>query len=203
MSSTPSAKSAVSGADAEVDNPSAQPGPHVINPIPTTTQSSDFIEFLASDDAEESTTRLRALLDSSTDYSSPPLVVSAADERRSVTDPSTVNEGGLTVNLPVESNTKDNAESPLFATSSASRGSSPGFTSPLNMKRTGSSVFNSDLHPKAYGEEGYHRSSIVSSVTEGDVDVGLVRALEASTGTDHFVHVTVEDEKARIREEAA
>jgi hypothetical protein len=203
MSSTPFATSAVSGADTEGENPSARPGPHVINPIPTTTQSSDFIEFLASDDAEESTTRLRALLDSSTDYSSPPLVVSATDERRSVTDPSTVNEGGLTVNLPVESNTKDNAESPLFATSSASRGSSPGFTSPFNMKNTGSSVFNSDLHPKAYGEEGYHRSSIVSSVTEGDVDVGLVRALEASTGTDHFVHVKVEDEKARIREEAA
>lgn len=203
MSSTPSAKSAVSGADAEVDNPSAQPGLHVISPIPTTIQSSDSIEFLASDDANEITTRLRALLDSFTDYSSPPMVVSATDERRSVTDPSTVNEGGLTVNPPVESNHKDNAGSPLFATSSTSRGSSPGFTSPLNVNNTGSSVFNSDLHPKAYGEEGYHRSSIVSSVTEGDVDVGLVRALEASTGTDHFVRVNVEDEKARLREEAA
>ena len=205
VSSTPSAGIAASRADAGGGNssPSAQPGLHVISPIPTTTKSSDSIEFLTSDDADENTARLRALLDPSTDYSSPPMVVSATDERRSVTYPSSVKEGGLTVNPPVESNDKDNTESPLFATSSTSRGSSPGFTSPLNVKNTGSSVFNSDLHPKAYDEEGYHRSSIVSSVTEGDVDVGLVRALEASTGADQFVYVNVDDEKARIREEAA
>jgi hypothetical protein len=120
MSSTPSAEIAVSRADAGGDNPSAQPGLHVISPIRTTTQSSDSIEFLASDDANETTTRLRALLNSSTDYSSPPMVVSATDERRPVTYPSKVKEGGLTVNPPVESNDKDNTDSPLFATSSIS-----------------------------------------------------------------------------------
>ncbi len=126
---------------------------------------------------------------------------SSVEHGRSATNPSLV---GLAVNNPTATtgSPKVEVEPPLFALTS---GVVDGFSSPLEMNDADFSVFTSvddDLHPKRY-EDGYHRSSFVSTVTDEDkVDVGVLRAISASGGaTSPFIDP--EKEKERLKWEAA
>ena len=126
---------------------------------------------------------------------------SSVEHGRSATNPSLV---GLAVNNPTAStgSPNDEVESPLFALASRVVDGSP---SPLEMNDADFSVLTSpdnDLHPQSY-EDGYHRGSIVSTVTgEDNDDVGLLRAIANSGGAaSHFIDP--HEEKEMIKHQTA